>query len=528
MEMLGPAGILYNIVKSQLGASATLVEIETQVQTVAATAGIPADVADEVLLKFRTELHVAAGGQDVVPRLLVDWGDLPRVGHQVRPEFSLLCPKYSSRPDVQINVDRDLDHNPSDPLRRPQADEQGLWTFHVPFRMTSDGMDCRPGQYLIDMEVSFRDVPPELPRFYRCRIRLTVPHAAADEGGVLEIDGDGQSMVNLQGYNLKQFSKVILKGGQDSVINLQNGLGNQDESANGKKEKATTTFEYQLKINTEKQSHLPVVSSTVKQRAYLDAAGFFFQDGRRTLIITRPRLTFGRSRDNDVVLRFLPRSEENDDGSRNISRTHFITEIIPEGIEIRDESRSGIEVNYKVVREREVVSAVHVGDVTHIELGVTGTVPRQFRLEMVMFAPGRTESREELEYWDELYCELVGGRLSRISREALDVRLNAVRFNRSDNLSGEETYVMLLREALIGGSQAQCAIVLKEGDARIQARLLHMDRSFWLEPLPGSGPISIDGKSLSPRSLTPLSPGMEILFGSEAVKFDRPLQLYLD
>jgi len=115
VEMQGPAGILYNIVKSQLGASASLIDIETQVQAVAAAAGIPDAVADEVLTRFRAELQSAGSQQDVAPRLLVDWGELPRVGNQVRPEFSLLCPKYSSRPELQISVDRDLDHNPQDP-----------------------------------------------------------------------------------------------------------------------------------------------------------------------------------------------------------------------------------------------------------------------------------------------------------------------------------------------------------------------------------------------------------------------------
>ncbi len=109
-------------------------------------------------------------------------------------------------------------------------------------------------------------------------------------------------MVNLQGYNLKQFSKVILKGGQDGVINLQNAIVGPGDTETKAPEKPATTFEYQLKVNTEKQSRLPAVSSTLTQRTYLDAAGFFFEDGRCTLVMTRPRITFGRSRDE--VVRF--------------------------------------------------------------------------------------------------------------------------------------------------------------------------------------------------------------------------------
>ena len=524
MDALG----LYNLVKSQFSELATLAEIETQVQLTAVTCGIPEDVITEVVARFRAEI-VSTESETGPPRLLVDWGELPRVGHQVRPEFSLLCPEYSSRPDVQIRVDRDLDHDETDALRRPQAEESGLWTFHVPFRMTTDAMDCRPGQYLIDFQISFRDVPPEIPRFYRCRIRLNVSNASDEEGGVLEIDGDGQSMVNLQGYNLKQFSKVVLKGGQDSVINLQNAIGGDDEATSAVAEdKPATTFEYELKVNTELQSRLPTVSASMNQRTYLEAAGFFFEDGRRSLLLTRRRITFGRSRDNDVVLRFLPRSGENDEHSRNISRTHVVVELTPEGVELRDESRSGIMRDQIVIQKRDVVPALHAGDVMQIDLGVPGSVPKAFQLKMLMFAPDRHAEREDLEFWDELYCELVGGRLSRLAREALDVQLDAIRFDRCENLAGEESYVLLLREALIGGSPNQSAILLKESGPQPQARLLHMDRSFWLESLPGAIPISLDGTLLSPRTLTPLSPGMQVQFGNELATFDRTAQLYLD
>lgn len=527
MDLQGPADILYNLVNSGLTGSKSFGDVESQVQAAAASAGIPDEVVSEVLDRFREELQPVEP-EISVPRLLVDWGELPRVGFQVRPEFSLLCPAYDARPEIHVKVDRDLDHNPDDPLRRPQIDEPGLWTFHVPFRMATDGMDCRPGQYLINVDVSFREAPEKAARFFRCRIRLKVSDLNSGEGGILEIDGDGQSMVNLQGYNLKQFSKVVLKGGADSVINLQDAIGGARPDAWPTEPEKPTTFEYELKVNSEKQSRLPTVLPRNSRPAYLDAMGLFFEDGRRTLLYARPRLTFGRSRDNDVVLRFLPRSVENDADSRNISRTHFVTELMPDGIEIRDESRSGIELNYTVVRDREVIPTGHSGEVTEVKLGVTGTVPQSFTLEMTSFGPDRYTEQDELEFWHELYSEIVGGRLSRLTREAISQRLDAVRFDRVENLAGEESYVMLLREALIGGSPNTSSVVLSEGDGMVCARILHLDRSFWLEPLSSMQLPSIDGQELPLRSLTRLTPGMEISFGGEVAKFDRPGQLYLD
>ncbi len=525
METSDPTDILYQLVNSQVTPESSLDQICQQVQAAGVAAGIPEDVVGQVVARFESERGAAAVA---TPRLLVDWGESPQVGHQVRPEFSLLCPGYeNSRPEVRVSIDRELDHDEVS-LRRVQIEDPGLWSCQVPFRMTSDGMDCRPGQYVIEVDLSFRDVPAGLPRFYRCRIRLNVKDAGAEEGGVLEIDGDGQSIVNLQGYNLKQFSKVILKGGEDSVINLQDAMGAPDDSAEAVSEKPATTFEYELKVDTEKQQRLPAVQATAAKRAYLDACGFFFEDGRRTLVMTRPRITFGRSRDNDVIIRFLPRSDENDNHSRNISRTHCIAELTSEGIELRDESNRGMEVNYRVVQDREMISAVFAGDVVHVELGVTATVSQKFEMELALFGPDRRTSRDELEYWDEMFCEVIEGRLSRLHRDALDVGLDAARYDRVTSLRGEESYVHLFREALIGGSPAQSAIVLHESGAQVQARLLHMDRTFWLEPLTGGLPVTVDNAVTQPRTLVPLTPGMELQFGSEKVRFDRPSQLYLD
>lgn len=527
MALNGAERLLYDMVKNQLTDSATMEDIELLVGGVAAAVNLEPQSVRQVIEAFRSE-RTPKSSDDFVPRLLVDWGEIPRVGYQVRPEFTLVCPAYESRPEIDVTIDSDLDASHSNPRRKLQPDGQSIWSFHVPFSLTTRGLDCRPGQYLIEVEISFRDVPPSLPHFYRCRIRLTVPAVHSDSNGVLEIDGDGQSIVNLQGYNLRQFSKVVLKGGKDSIINLAHGLKSEASDGLPVTEKPVTTFEYRLKTDCQKQARLPRLLRTDRPRAYLDAGGWFFNDGRRCLVYARPRLTFGRSRDNDVVVRFLPRNDENDRYSRTVSRTHFIAELTPEGIELRDESQSGVELNYSVVQGRAVISAAIAGEINHVELGVTGTVAKKFEFEVVIFSPHDGEDRDERQYWAELTCAVVGGKLSRIARDALDASINCVRYDRVNNLADDESYVHLLREALIGGSPAQAGILLKECDGQAQARLLHIDRSFWLEPLPGSLPILIDGIHVPPLSLVCLCPGMELTFGNEGVRFANPTQLFLD
>jgi hypothetical protein len=149
VELQGAAALLYNATKSQLDGAATYQEVQRQVKLAAEMALLTDDIVDQVLAEYRRELSPVS--EDCSPRLLVDWGEIPKVGHQVRPEFNLICPAYSVRPEIVISVDSQLDHDPNDPRRRPQQDDSGLWSFHVPFRMTTSGMDCLPGQYLIDV-----------------------------------------------------------------------------------------------------------------------------------------------------------------------------------------------------------------------------------------------------------------------------------------------------------------------------------------------------------------------------------------
>jgi hypothetical protein len=81
----------------------------------------------------------------------------------------------------------------------------------------------------------------------------------------------------------------------------------------------------------------------------------------------------------------------------------------------------------------------------------------------------------------------------------------------------------------VGNSPTQCAIVLREKNNNVpQARLLHVDRTFWLERLPGAEPIEVDGVALGVRQLAALSPGTKLVFGKEIATFDRPRQIDLD
>ena len=201
--------VLLSLVTSHFSGNETQDEIIACIRAVGESEGISDDVVASVTEKYLSQQRAGQSGEVEAesptapqsPRLLVNWGELPRIGHQVRPEFSLLCPVSLGAPDIAVSVDSDLDHNPEEPTRQPKMEDDGLWTFCIPFRMTTDAMDCRPGQYIIDVSVVFSRVPSSQPQCYRCRIRLNAPGGDERHGSVLEIEGDGQSVVNLQGYD---------------------------------------------------------------------------------------------------------------------------------------------------------------------------------------------------------------------------------------------------------------------------------------------------------------------------------------
>ncbi|MDA0282501.1 MAG: FHA domain-containing protein [Planctomycetota bacterium] len=529
--------VLLSLVTSHFSGNETPDEIIACIRAVGESEGISDDVVASVTEKCLSqqpggqtgELESESRSLTQHPRLLVNWGELPRIGHQVRPEFSLLCPVSLGFPDIAVTVDSDLDHNSEEPTRQPKIEDDGLWTFCIPFRMTTDGLDCRPGQYIIDVSVVFSRVPSSQPQCYRCRIHLNAPGGDERHGSVLEIEGDGQSVVNLQGYDLRSFSRVVLKGGEDGVINLQQ-LNTGDETSDDSSSSISTgpavTFEYELKTDLELQRRMPRLTTRFPERVCLKTAGLFFSDGRRILLHPNRRLTLGRNRSNDVVIRFLPRSDRNDPLSRNVSRTHAILELTEAGLLVRDDSKTGLELNYNVVKDEELLSSEHAGESVRFDLGCIVAVSQPFSLNLELYVD-RTSDKQSQEL-DELYCDFVGERISRVWRLAHQTQINSVRIDRVENLAGAESYVLLYGSALIGSSRAVCPITLLSAYLEPPARILYMGRTFWLERLSDAVAVAVNDHEVACRTLVPLSPGMSLRFGEEEVVFNRSEQMYLD
>jgi len=452
------------------------------------------------------------------PELLVDWGNHPRMGDRANPCFQILCPGFDATPRISADIDRYLDHDPADIF--PQSKEEGLFEFFLPFTLTTNEEDCRPGLYTIRLDLWFPDSPSAvIPRFYHCDIRLNIKSNVPGQEPVLEIDGDGQSVIDLEGFDLTQYSKVKLKAGGGAVITSTEKSPSHKESAPAP-EKAVT-FKYELKVNRNIESRSLHVSPQFKKRPHLEKAMLVDDEEDRQIILVAKRVTlFGRNTQNDVVVRFLPRNETNDDLSRDISRNHMVLEINGQGLLIHDKSTKGIALGLHVVEETHPLTTDDVDDELPLCFG-TDFLANRFEFELQLFGPERNpHAQRDLLRKDDLFADDSGQRFDRAGKLARNCEINAARLRRTSNLS-EEEYVLVYRHVYVGSSRTESAVTIYDHTLKPRhARIVYLSNTFWLENLQNHGAVQVNGLPIAPREMVPLEPGMEIQLGDKLIRFE--------
>lgn len=497
-------------------------------------AGIPDPEISEIVAK------IGGGGrpetpEKASPRLIVDWGSLPQVGHQARPRMLLVCPPYyHGRPNLQIRIDRELDHDfdPADLAAQLRHDGNGVWCLHVPFRLTTNDQDCRPGQYLIDVQVSLDAQGTTAKRFFHTQIRLTIPAPSATGQRELIIDGDGQSVVNLHGHSLADFSRVVLRGGDDGIINLQQLAGaSSDSSRNLGAKSDATTHEYELHVDQNREQKSPRLFDPERFRRPVETSrgSLVVGSDKRILVIAQRYVTFGRNRDCDVVLRFIPRSEEHDRFSQNISRRHFSIALDRSWAIIRDlNSRTGIELDHKPIDVEACVGAQHCGSEFSIGVGIDLEVETPLRLGMTLYGSG-SQPRSSGAFIASIqeYCRAAGEQPNALIDLAEKAGIDACRIRRRNNLAVEEEYLLLYSSLLLGNS-ARCPIRLQGARVEaVHARIMHFGDCFWLENLVDSDALLINGEPIPPHRIVPLVPGMVFFLGDVWLQWSEFQQLGL-
>ena len=471
-------------------------------------------------------LERGTGVVEVQPvRLIVDWGTWPRVGHQARPRMMVICPApYHGRPTVVVRIDRDLDHD-FDPVglaSQLRRDAEGLWSLHVPFRLSTNNTDCRPGQYVLDVEVSFEDLDGSIPRFFETQIRLTIPGQSSSGQRELVIDGDGQSIVDLQGQDLADFSRVVLKGSGQGIINLQPSSGGDPERQRGAAGRSeATTHEYELRFDPVRQARAPRIHdpSRFRRPAEVSRGTMLVDSSRRIQLVSKRQVVFGRNRECDVVLRFLPRSTDHDRNSQNISRRHFALGATADGVLLRDlNSRTGLELDFQPVQGEMLIPASRMGTEMSLSVGTDLEVETPLRLAMTLYGGDQVHRTvSAMTAGRQQYDRATGEQPNSLASVAGLSGIDGCRLRRKNNLVTEEEYFLLFGQALIGTS-TQCAIrATGQGIAPVHARILHLGECFWLENLSECGGVVIQGESIPPHRLIPLAPGLVAFVGETSL-----------
>ena len=335
---------------------------------------------------------------------------------------------------------------------------------------------------------------------------------------------------------------MILKAGDKGIINLHNSELLQSDETNEETEEESVTHTFELKPNFQIDEPRPFIPERYKMvsPSRMEMAMFLFTDESRIMLIPKKRVTIGRNRTAEIVLRFLPRSVEHDRLSLNISRDHMTLELNNDGLLVKDREpdRQGkqtgaLNISGKVVQngEQHLLGPEQLGGYQVVELPYGLSYEQPFEFELDLFGGeddemGHDQARRQQKL--DLLQRAVGTqRRPPLWSLAEKNGFDAVRLRRRENLV-EEEYVLLYCRGLIGNSPSSNPIHIDDQNISPEtARLVYIDRSFWLQNLGPADRVKVDGQPIGPGELIPLSPGMELLFGETAVRFERFEQMHL-
>lgn len=463
-----------------------------------------------------------------LPHLLVDWKTLPSIGSQCTPSFLLVLSDAFKglKPEVTLGFSPHIDSAPG--ALRPELSktQEGHYDWFFPFSLTQNDVNCRPGDYVLTILVRFRGATlANVPSRLKATVRLTVPDPDQSSGEqVLEIDADGKSIVNLQGMDLARFGRVKLTGSDAAIINALNTV--EQESAetgaeDNSNEPASVVHEYVLKPDYRYEFDSFHLSNLFQSGSRIKEATI--QHGERNFVLfTQRQLRVGRSRDADLVTRFLPRSEENDTSSKKLSRVHVILEVGEDGLQITNRSSSGFEWNLQshTNDDRATLEKERLNEPCDLGLGeILGS-----QLKLVVTPIANSMSSGLIERVEE-FADRQHLRTNPMWRLSKSNNWECIHIERENNLT-EEEYVILCRTILIGSSSKLCGIAIP-GLPTVAARLLHLNNMFYLSPYDESCEITIDGERIQANEQAALSTGQSIGINDVSLMFNEYSQLYM-
>ncbi len=211
--------------------------------------------------------------------------------------------------------------------------------------------------------------------------------------------------------------------------------------------------------------------------------------------VARPRFRLGRARQEaDWVAWVLPRTPENDEKTRRISKVHTVFEATPAGIQIAD----GGSANGTALDGQTLSSGSRVPFSGHARLKLAGVYPLE--AEHLGADASRSLDIDNLALW-------VGPAAAPVVPAA-----GAVRFTPAPPMPAVHAAVWLLSEASFGSSRSNAWTVT--GVAEIQGRFYHHRGCFWLKDEAPNDWVKINNTSISPSHIIPLVNGQRLRVGA--------------
>ncbi len=233
---------------------------------------------------------------------------------------------------------------------------------------------------------------------------------------------------------------------------------------------------------------------------------------RNVCLLARRKVHLGKHRHNDIVLRVLPPSNENDLLSNQLSRHHAALSI-ENGTVIWQNlnCQNGTLVEGQLI-DAEVELSLHHGEA----ICPAGVVSMACDIYVDDILPDPSPYQR--------FAERIG--LPATIEPAGTI--GAVRLRRTDNLSGLEQYIVFARAIYIG-RDATCPVLLSDSSvASKHALIINLGGALWLEPVQREVPTLINGNHLRLGQITALRPGTTIQLGEAKVSVGVYKQYYID
>lgn len=213
-------------------------------------------------------------------------------------------------------------------------------------------------------------------------------------------------------------------------------------------------------------------------------------------LIARDEFKLGRSRqDADFLTWFWPRSQENDERTRRLSKVHVVAETHGNNLIVRDagsSNRATFEGHPLSENENDLIDQRGTLILSH-----------EYHLDVTPFD-----------------CTLNGPLTIANERlwsgppvRAATARHGCVRFMPVNSEVAMYSALWLFTDANFGCSKLNPLVLNVPGIAEVEGRFHYYRQNFWVEDLPGGSGVSVDEYKLAPGEIAPLVNGTRVQMG---------------